>query len=163
MTNHLAAGRLLVGFDGRWQGTRSLDVAAAEAVKRGLPLSVVTLIHDPEEVASPHGRPADGRHQHKIVRQRLDEAARHVLVRRSSLRVATHLVTFSETVEEREPFTSAALLVIGGRGNHDVPAFSPGSASRRLTVAVSCPVMVVPDAGPATIVVKIRSGLAARP
>lgn len=145
------SGRVVVGFDGRWQPTTILDVAADEAIRLGRPLSVVTLIHSPAEVASLTGRPEDGWYPLPQIRRTLSEAANHIRQRHETLRVATQGLYFSELQADAEPFASAVLLVLGDHGQSggpDAGAEGLGAAARALRAATTCPELVVPVGHP---------------
>ncbi|MFI7587447.1 universal stress protein [Spongisporangium articulatum] len=139
----MTQGRVVVGYDGRWQGPEVLDAAAAEAERRGVPLSLVTLIRVEDDAQCLSERPPYGRQARKVARRALDEARAYLAVRRPGLRVACHVLSFDEVDPEVEPFRSCAVLVLGDRGNHDAPPRALGSASRRLSGAVAAPLLEV--------------------
>jgi nucleotide-binding universal stress UspA family protein len=138
------AGRVVAGWDGRWQTRHLLEVAAAEAVRLGRPLSIVTLIHSPDEVASTEGHPADGWQAKKTAGHWLEPAAESLRQRYEDLRVATQCIWFADVAIAAEPFASAVLLVVGDCDRHGNPAFLPESASQRLLDATDCDVLEVP-------------------
>lgn len=146
------AGRVVVGYDGRWQAPVVLDFAADVAVKLNCPLSIVTLFRSSGDVACLETRPADGWHPQAVIRRTLDDAANHVRQRHPLLRVATHGLTFDAVTGKDEPFCSARLLVLGERGtriSHGVVAGAPpggGTASGVLRAAITCDVVVVEEA-----------------
>src|SRR4051794_5573504 len=121
-------GRVVVGYDGRWQAPVVLDFAADAAARAGRPLSIVTLYRSPGDVACLEGRPADGWHPQTVIRHTLDAAAEHVRQRHPMLRVAVHPLRFDAVFLEDEPFCSARLLVLGERGARE-PRAGSGSGS----------------------------------
>ena len=149
VTRAAGAGRVVVGYDGRWQAPVVLDFAADIAARSKCPLSVVTLFRSPGDVACFEDRPADGWHPQSVIRRRLDAAASRVRERHPLLRVAVHGLLFDDVSREDEPFCSARLLVLGERGARE-PGGRPGSTSRTassvLRAAVTCDVVEVQEA-----------------
>jgi hypothetical protein len=153
ITVHDAAGpgRVVVGYDGRWQAPVVLDFAADVAARYEHPLSIVTLYRSPGDVACFESRPEDGWHPQTVIRRTLDAAAAHVRERHPMLRIAVHALSFDAVFPEDEPFSSARMLVLGERGTrHSASgtggAPACGTAGRTLRAAVSCDVVVVQEA-----------------
>jgi hypothetical protein len=144
MVSNSHYGRVIAGWDGRWQSQHLLDVAATQAIRRHRPLSIVTLVHAPDEVASTEGHPPDGWQAKGTAGHSLEAAAHALGERFEDLRIATHCLWFSEVEPDLEPFASAVLLVIGERDRHGNPAFGSGSASRRIRAVTACDVIEVP-------------------
>jgi hypothetical protein len=147
------AGRVVVGYDGRWQAPIVLDFAADVAARSHRPLSIVTLYRSPDDVACLEGRPADGWHPQAVIRHTLEAAAAHVRHHHPSLRVAVHALRFDGVFPDDEPFCSARLLVLGerrarssGSGSGSGSASGCGTAGRVLRAAVTCDVVVVQEA-----------------
>lgn len=139
-------GRVLVGYDGRWQSPRVLDIAANEAVRRACPLAIATLVRAPEDPAAFLGRPADGWNPRTVVRRTLDEAARYVRLRHPDLRVTTHCVYFGDVDPAEEPFASASLLVLGQRHAYRPDDAFYSRASQVLREATAADVVLIMDA-----------------
>jgi nucleotide-binding universal stress UspA family protein len=145
MTMSTDYGRVVVGYDGRWQPPVILDVAAAEAERLGRAMSIVTLVRGPEDVASAQGRPRDGWQPQAQVWHLLNQATQRLRRRHGTARIAAHCLRFDDVHRDAEPFVSAVVLVLGEHGNHGVEPFGLESASRKLRGAVECPVLLVPD------------------
>ncbi len=81
-----------------------------------------------------------------MARRRLADAQEALRLIYPDLDVETMAVPGSELPAVRETLSHASLLVLGARGQGAELAFVPGSISDELLQAVSCAVMVFPDA-----------------
>ncbi len=144
-----AKGRLLVGFDGRWQSHhRLLDRAAAEAERRGSGLLLVTILRSDREPRTTDGLGDPNEVTESMARRRLLDAQEALRLIYPDLDVETMAVPGPELLAERDALSQASLLVLGARGQGAELAFEPGSISDELLQAVRCAVLVFPDTAP---------------
>ncbi len=135
---------VIVGCDGSWESLEAVDVAADEALQRGLPLVVLTIEDGP-------GR--DVRHLGDWSRATAEgadeaEATSRRALERIAGRVPSVTAVRAPTVDAprvEELASRAELLVVGRHGSRGLGAFASGSTSEQLTRRLRCPVLV---AGP---------------
>lgn len=140
---------VVVGVDGSESATEAVRWAAPEAVRRGVPLRVVTAFAWPPERGP--GHPGLGEPYWQVLLERsrglLAAAATSARETAPGAEVAEQLVLGSPigvlSVESRR----AQLVVIGNRGRGGVTGLLAGSVAVGLAGHVSCPVVVVRGAG----------------
>jgi nucleotide-binding universal stress UspA family protein len=149
-------GPVVVGVDGSRDHLATVDLGAAEAVRRGAPLVLVHVWPGRYVGAfrsrSPVGGEADGR-------RLLDVAARRAQRVGPQLEVATELVQGSPPIALAERSATGRLLVVGHRD--DVPSPSSwGSTATYLAHHTACPLLVrrgaVTERGPVVLAASAR-------
>lgn len=143
---------VLVGSSGSWRSGAVLDVAAAEASRRGAGLAVVGAVPPvPDAGGSLTEMLVDERRAGELVTRRLSEAVARLQARYPGLRLTTHTLADPESGapgEQDGALPEASLLVLGARGANGEPVFALGTLGRRLLKGTTCPVLVVPEDGP---------------
>lgn len=141
------AGSVVLGFEGGWQMTNLLELAAREAAVRETTLAIVTVAHPaPDPRRSFEGQKADGKRAALIGRDHLARAAKAVQDRYPNLAVTTHYLSEEDAESAHAPLSpSPQLLVVGAVGRYGRQAFGLESISRVLLKATGCPVLVVPE------------------
>ena len=137
---------VVVGVDGSGSGYRAVEWAAAEAVRRGVALRLVSAF---SWTTSDHPVWHDGRVAQ--YRDQLLEAARHRLSRAARIAEDTGLgVETTQQVEIGAPIEvlgsearRARLLVLGDRGLGGVAGLVLGSVAVALAARGACPVVIV--------------------
>lgn len=135
---------VVVGCDGSWESMEAVDVAVDEALRRRLPLVVLTIEDGP-------GR--DVRHLGDWTRAAAEgadqaEATSRRALERIAGRVPVVSAVTTATVQGSQLdalATRAVLLVVGRHGARGLGAFASGSMSEQLVRRLGCPVLV---AGP---------------
>ncbi|HVN13780.1 MAG TPA: universal stress protein [Kineosporiaceae bacterium] len=137
--------RVVVGYDGSEPAAAAVDWAAAEAHRRGVPLTVVHVGDEvrvvgalPEEPPEHVGRgraaaeriTGDGVERARKVADDLEVTGRTVFARAASTLVAAS--------------KDASLVVVGTRGRGEVTAALLGSVAFAVSEHAHCPVVVVP-------------------
>jgi len=136
---------VVVGFDGSPPSTAGLDWAAAEAVRRDLPLKVVLAV----ELGTALPLPMDSGAPWAMAK--IEGAAREVLadaVERArktdpGLVVESSLVIDTAASALVDASRTAALVVVGNRGHGDLMGTLLGSVAFGVTAHSQCPVAVV--------------------
>jgi len=137
---------VVVGVDGSGSGYRAVEWAAAEAVRRGVALRLVSAF---SWTTSDHPTRQSGRVAQ--YRDQLLEAARHRLSRAARIAEDTGLgVATTQQVEIGAPIEvlgsearRARLLVLGDRGLGGVAGLVLGSVAVALAARGACPVVIV--------------------
>jgi len=137
---------VVVGVDGSGSGYRAVEWAAAEAVRRGVALRLVSAF---SWTTSDHPTRQSGRVAQ--YRDQLLEAARHRLSRAARIAEDTGLgVATTQQVEIGAPIEvlgsearRAQLLVLGDRGLGGVAGLVLGSVAVALAARGACPVVIV--------------------
>lgn len=142
---HPTRGRVVVGYDGRWQSPSVLEIGAKAAERFDCPLSIVTLYRSPDDLASLQARPLDGWHPQPTIRRHLQQAAQLLREQYPDLRISTHAVCFDDVRAGAEPFRSAALLVLGERHARALEVPAVRTAGAVLREATACSVVVVTE------------------
>jgi nucleotide-binding universal stress UspA family protein len=169
---------VVVGLDGGPIAATVVRTAAAEAVRRGLVLDLVTVVGAPtvatdaeswtvrrpvRRLPAPRGDREFGP-RWLMARRRLAAAAGEAVAARPELEVRTWCVA-QEDLEDPAAtgvrLPAAELLVLGALGRNGAPPFGLRSASRLLAKRMGSPVLVVPAAAAAAppgapVVVGIR-------
>ncbi|MGZ4612737.1 MAG: universal stress protein [Kineosporiaceae bacterium] len=144
MNSHEAHGseHVVVGYDGSAPSAVAVDWAAAEARRRGVPLTVVHVVDDlgivpgqlPQRMAPLRATAmriaAEGVERARKVDDGLEATAQTLIAR-----VAPALVEASK---------NASLVVVGTRGRGEVTAALLGSVAFRVSEHAHCPTVVVP-------------------
>jgi nucleotide-binding universal stress UspA family protein len=137
---------VVVGYDGSYPSQRALDLAAREALRRGVGLTVATAVPSLEK--GPAGA------MPRLARRTTGDSG--VASRRGAARarqVSPDLVVEALTREEGaagmlvELSWWAELLVVGTRGHGDVGGALLGSVAFAVTAHAHCPVLVVDGSG----------------
>jgi len=136
---------VVVGVDGSEPARRALRWAAEEAVRRGLPLRVVTAFEWLR--GQPIGLVGLGENYRDIMlaatRRRLAEAVRVAEKEQPGLEVQSQLVVGFPIPVLTAEAQRAALVVIGDRGLGGVTGLLVGSVAVALAAHADCPVVVV--------------------
>ncbi|POX38600.1 universal stress protein UspA [Streptomyces sp. Ru73] len=159
---------VVVGIDGTAESLAAADWAADEALRRGLPLSLV-YAWDPQRLAdvplalSPAA-------QQQAAEGLVRDAEREVRARHPDVPVTAEAVTGPEVAALTARSEDAAMLVLGSRALGPVVGFLVGSIGLKVLKGARCPVVMVRNheraAGPATgaVVVGVQeTGEAAAP
>lgn len=138
-------GGVVVGFEGRWQSRPALWRAVDEAVTRGLPLTVLTLVAPGMDPGlSAYGQAAAA--HSRLDRATSDAADALSEVHRRKPGLSASVGVFDDIDDRlRQALARCRLLVLGNQGPHGVRAFLLGTVSRELIHHTSCPILVVPD------------------
>ena len=139
--------KVVVGADGSEQSKAAVEWAAAEAVRRGVPLRIVHGLGMPL-IVSAYGGPERFQPTSEI-----SEQADGVLVAAKELVEEVQPSVTVETVTALEEAPLALirqshphdLLVVGSRGLGSVASLFVGSVSIRVAAQAPCPVVVVPS------------------
>jgi nucleotide-binding universal stress UspA family protein len=139
-------GCVVIGFESMTRQAAALSVAADEAQRRNLGLSIVTLLQPrPNPDLDILGWQREQHHVQADALQGLHEAAVSVRHRHPQTVVTTYCLTEDEVEPDCEPVSFAELLVVGTHGRHGRRGLSLESVSRLLLQASHCPVLVVPE------------------
>ncbi|MEU1288645.1 universal stress protein [Kitasatospora sp. NPDC005856] len=137
MTGPVAAGPVVVGFDGSPESLAAAAWAAREAQRRGLRLDVLQAWPRPKHLA-PGSEPGDHR--------ALAQLAEH----EGELRALAPEVTVAATSVAGDPVEAleaaghtAAVLVLGSRGLSTLRGFLVGSVSQEVLRRAACPVVLI--------------------
>ncbi|WP_395312172.1 universal stress protein [Mycobacterium sp. AMU20-3851] len=145
------AGTIVVGIDGSQACLPALEWAASEAELHGAPLTVVHAGALPVSVwpvAPVPDEYLDWQAEHG--RELLDEAARVVAERTGgAVPVTTRFAVATPTATLVEASRTAAMVVVGSRGNGAFTRGLLGSVSTGLIHRAHCPVAVIHDDEPA--------------
>ncbi|MEU7488820.1 universal stress protein [Streptomyces sp. NPDC042319] len=135
------ASTVVVGIDGTAESTAAADWAAEEALRRGLPL---TLVHawDPQRLANVSLAMAPDAQQAVAARLVRDTEER-VSARHPDVRVTGQLVQGPEAAGLAERSEDAPLLVLGSRALGPVLGFLVGSIGLKVLKRTRCPVVMV--------------------
>ncbi|GAB3125341.1 universal stress protein [Streptomyces calidiresistens] len=136
-------GRVLVGVDGSEHSLRALEIAAADAARRGAVLEVLCGWPWDRE-PGPAGRSAEsGRMRYRATRAVVEEAANRARAHHPGLRVVSSLTTESAPRALVHFGSSAALTVVGARGYGGFAGLLIGSVSLRVASHTEGPLLVV--------------------
>ncbi|MEU2974836.1 universal stress protein [Nocardiopsis alba] len=142
-------GPVVAAVDGSPASDRALDWAADEARSRGLDLRLVHASGPPTHRPAPDG----------VGPRVVEEARRRASERAPDLPVeAVSLTGDREPVLSRES-RSARALVLGARRMSATGEMAPGATTLALTASSSCPVVVVPETGPAPRTGRVMVGV----
>jgi nucleotide-binding universal stress UspA family protein len=136
---------LVVGYDGSEAAGAAVDWAAAEAARRGVPLTVaaaagVVGLDGAVHAVAPSGTtPGPGA---EVARRGADRARR--AAPGVDVRAATHREGAAGMLVELSSW--AELLVVGSRGHGEAVSALLGSVARAVCAHARCPVVVVRDA-----------------
>lgn len=128
--------RIVVGIDGSATGAVALDWAASEAERRGLPLTVVTVVAPLRLSYARAELPGWLRQATNQIQATM--ASRPSLTVRHVERSGTPGRTLTEASR------GAELLVVGSRGANPVSRILLGSVSAFCATHAECPVVIVP-------------------
>lgn len=142
-------GGVVVGYDGTWHSAPALERAATEAIERGLPLTLLTVVPtdtDPRLTEEARRAAAVQRWDASST----DAAAGVAAMRRRlpGLSATATILPDADRASLRTALAHARLLVLGTAGRAGPKAFLMGSTSRELARAVICPLLVVPETAP---------------
>jgi nucleotide-binding universal stress UspA family protein len=133
-------GPVVVGLDAGPDSARALDWAAADAVRRGLPLHLIHALAAEPGVLPPTPPLERARRQ---AGERLLSAARDHVVHDHPLEVSTELVLRPAVPALLDATRRATLVVLGARGHGPIHGLLLGSVTRHLSQHARCPVVVV--------------------
>jgi nucleotide-binding universal stress UspA family protein len=143
---------ITVGVDGSNHSRRALSWAIKEAGRRNVPLTVLTVHHDPVRPATgiywavpdyPESS-ADLTVARQEVREWADKVASEIGATAPEIRVV--VVTGEPAIQLIAASLDADLLVVGSRGGGPVAAHIMGSVSSKVAHHAACPVVVIPAA-----------------
>lgn len=143
----MADNKVVVGVDGSDQSHAALEWAAAEAVRRGLPLHIVHALGMPL-IVSAYGGPERFQPTSEISGQ-ADAVVTSAKEKAAGLQPSLKIETV--TALEEAPLALIRqshprdLIVVGSRGLGSVAALFVGSVSVRVAAQAPCPVVVVPS------------------
>ena len=141
-----------VGVDGSDHSRRALSWAIREAERRKVPLTVLTVHHDPVRPATgiywavpdyPESN-ADLEVARQEVREWADKVASEIGGTAPDIRVV--VVTGDPAVQLIAASLDADLVVVGSRGSGPVTQHLMGSVSSKVAHHAACPVVVIPAA-----------------
>jgi nucleotide-binding universal stress UspA family protein len=137
------ANRIVVGYDGSDHSEIALEWAAAEAERRGLPLTVLHVLDYLGFIPSPMGPFGWPQVEDEQVAQIAQKGADHArkIVERVDVSAVTRVARVSDTLIEFSD--DAELLVIGTRGHGDLAGAVLGSVAFAVSAHAHCPVVVV--------------------
>ncbi len=136
-------GRVVVGYDGSEQSGDAVDWAAAEARRRGLPLTVlhaVDYLGMMPNAVGPSGWPAAFAEDAAKIAPAGADRARN-LARGVSVAPLTEITGAAGALVQASK--AAALLVVGTHGRANLPGVLLGSVAFIVTAHAHCPVVVV--------------------
>ncbi|MFF5158368.1 universal stress protein [Streptomyces sp. NPDC000348] len=136
-------GFLVVGVDGSEPSLRAVDLAADEAVLRGVSLRVVYASlwdrYEGAALARDIGRPAGPPSPRDVA----DAGARRALARHPGLRVTADVVPEEPEYALVREGRGAAALVVGARGRSGLAEMLLGSVGLAVAAHADCPVIVL--------------------
>jgi nucleotide-binding universal stress UspA family protein len=139
----ILSGRIVVGYDGSQQSGTAVDWAAAEALRRDVPLVVlhaVDYLGLAPNATGPAGRSAGfAQDAARIATTGADRARQHV----PGIDVSAHTEITSATYALAQASKSAALVVVGTHGRATLPGVLLGSVAFAVTAHADGPVVVV--------------------
>ncbi|WP_436776450.1 universal stress protein [Yinghuangia sp. YIM S09857] len=136
-------GHVVVGVDGSASATHAVRGAAAEAVRRGVPLQVLHAA-DPAQYASQSGSAA-----YAAAHELVDAAARQALDVAPWLDVERTVMRATPVGALLDASDDAGVVVIGNRGLGPLSALALGSVGVSLAARSRCPVLVEREAADA--------------
>lgn len=136
--------RIVVGYDGSPSAERAVAWAAAEAVRRGSPLTVVHAVHPAEYLVGPRGT-------WQLVSERMVKAGEsvtgdgvdHARGAAPGVEVTGVTVKGLPAATLVDLSDGAALVVVGTRGHGELVGTLIGSVAFPVTSHARCPVVVV--------------------
>lgn len=136
---------VVVGFDGSAPSTAALDWAAAEAVRRGLPLKIVLAVELGAALPMPmdSGAPWAMAKIEGAAHEVLGDAVERARKTDPELVVESSMVIDTAAAALVESSRTAALVVVGNRGHGDFVGTLLGSVAFGVTAHSQCPVAVV--------------------
>jgi nucleotide-binding universal stress UspA family protein len=134
---------VVVGFDGSAPSTAALDWAAAEAVRRGLPLKVVLAVELGTALPMDAGAPWAMDKIESAAKEVLADAVDRARKTDPGLVVESTLVVDTAAAALVAASRTAALVVVGNRGHGDLLGTLLGSVAFGVTAHSTCPVAVV--------------------
>lgn len=145
MTEHTdaRAGSVVVGYDGSPRATRALDWAAAEAGRKGLPLTVVQAIRHPEFLAPAGVWPLIEPEALAAARDVTNEGVERAAQAAGNPQVSGLTVAGHPADVLLDAAKDASLLVVGTRGRGDLVGALLGSVAFAVSSHAPCPVVVV--------------------
>jgi nucleotide-binding universal stress UspA family protein len=138
----VASMRIVVGVDGSPCSSLAVDWAAAEAVRRGAPLSLVHVSH-PSWMALGSELPIIAPQEPPSRPAYLDDEASRLRRSHPELEVTCVDLIGSAAPALIEESADAALVVVGARGRARVVELVLGSVSRHVAAHAHCPAVVV--------------------
>jgi nucleotide-binding universal stress UspA family protein len=136
-------GRIVVGYDGSDHSEIALAWAAAEAARRGRPLTVMHVLDYVGLIPSPMGPFGWPHIEDESVNRiaRIGAERARALAELSDVSAVTVIAQVPHTLIEAS--TDAELLVVGTRGHGDLAGAVLGSVAFAATAHAHCPVVVV--------------------
>ncbi len=139
----MASTPIVVGVDGSEQALSAVEWAAREAVRRKVPLRIVSVSAMPPRMRPYNAAPATVADTlHKISAQVLAAAVTFVSEMAPGLPVDTELVAGAPAQALTSCGAAASMLVVGARGADGFRAMVLGSVSRYVAMHAPCPVVV---------------------
>ena len=139
----MASMPIVVGADGSEQSSRAVEWAAREAVRRKVPLRIVSVSAMPSRMRPRNSNPATVADiLHKISARTLAAAITRAREVAPGLLVDADLVTGAPAKALTASASGASMLVVGARGAGGFSAMVLGSVSRYVAQHAPCPVVV---------------------
>ena len=139
----MASIPIVVGADGSEQSSRAVEWAAREAVRRKVPLRIVSVSAMPSRMRPRNSNPTTVADiLHKISARTLAAALTRAREIAPGLHVETELVTGPPAQTLTACGSGASMLVVGARGAGGFSAMVLGSVSRYAAMHARCPVVV---------------------
>ena len=142
---------IIVGVDGSDHSRRALRWAMQEAVLRRIPLTVMTVRHDPVRPATTiywglHTSPENSDTENLAAQKAVQELANQVAgeIGGTVPEVTVSVASGNPAEELVKASRDADLLVVGTRGIGGFGRLMMGSVSSQVTHHAACPVVVVP-------------------
>lgn len=142
------AGRILVGVDGSEGSARALRWALAEARAHGMMVDAVTVWESPNVYGEGFYTPEGERQVAEAAHDLLDRTIAQVAGDRPDVEVHPIVYRGDPADVLCQWSADAQLLVVGSRGLGGFGGLLLGSVSAKCAHHSSCPVVVVPTAGP---------------
>jgi nucleotide-binding universal stress UspA family protein len=134
---------IVVGTDGSEQALYAVEWATLEAVRRRLPLRIVSVTVMPSRMRAPNASAATVAHYlREYARQALDAAARRAGELVPEHTAETELLDGAPAAALLEAAADASLLVVGAHGGSALGAMVLGSVSRYAALHAPCPIVV---------------------
>ena len=134
---------IVVGTDGSKEALFAVEWAALEAVRRRLPLRIVSVPVMPSRMRAPNASPATVAHYlRENARQALDAATRRAKELVPEHTPETALLDGPPAVALLKAAAEVSLLVVGAHGGSALGAMVLGSVSRYAGLHAPCPIVV---------------------
>lgn len=151
---------IVVGVDGSANGDRALDWAVRHAIRAQRPLRIVH-VPEPSLLARlfPARRRAGEQAARQLAQELVDSRVARARAADAALDVVGEVVSGPRDACLEQESRRAELMVVGSRGlSGTVESLVTGSATTRLVLRASCPVVVVPEGASRTSLSRVVAG-----